>query len=72
MVAELKEQEFNLVGTGFSERAIPLTEWDFTKPTAVILGNEHRGMDAGLSHLIFMVVIRAPKVFGARWGLPST
>jgi len=22
--------------------------------------------------LIFMAVIRAPKVFGARWGLPST
>ena len=48
MVAELKEQEFNLVGTGFSERAIPLTEWDFTKPTAVILGNKHRGMDEDL------------------------
>ena len=52
MVAELKEQGFNLVGTGFSERAIPLTEWDFTKPTAVILGNEHRGMDEDLLALV--------------------
>ncbi|MBT8763437.1 tRNA (guanine-N2)-dimethyltransferase [Desulfohalobiaceae bacterium Ax17] len=52
MVTELKEQGFKLVGTGFSERAVPLTEWDFTKPTAVILGNEHRGMDEELLALV--------------------
>ncbi len=34
---------FQVVRTGFSETARPLFDFDFTRPTAVILGNEHRG-----------------------------
>jgi tRNA (guanosine-2'-O-)-methyltransferase len=34
---------FQVIRTGFSETARPLHDFDFTRPTAVILGNEHRG-----------------------------
>lgn len=45
MITALREQGMQIVGTGFGPRAKPLMEWDFTRPTAIILGNEHRGMD---------------------------
>lgn len=45
MVASLRGQGMQIVGTGFSPLARPLMDIDFTKPTAIILGNEHRGMD---------------------------
>ena len=32
-----------VIRTGFSETARPLYDFDFTRPTAVILSNEHRG-----------------------------
>ena len=38
-----------LVATSCSATARPLTDWDFTKPTAVIMGNEHRGVDEELA-----------------------
>lgn len=49
MFAELKAGGGRVYGTGFSDEAMPLTEVDFTKPTAVILGNEHDGMDPELA-----------------------
>lgn len=45
MIAGLREGGMQIVGAGFSSQARPVMDIDFTKPTAVILGNEHRGMD---------------------------
>lgn len=45
MIASLRAQGMQIVGTGFSPEARPLMDVDFTQPTAIILGNEHRGMD---------------------------
>ena len=38
-----------LVATSCHDAARPLADWDFTKPTAVIMGNEHRGVDQELA-----------------------
>ncbi len=45
MILALREQGMQIVGTGFGPTAKPLMDWDFTRPTVVVLGNEHRGMD---------------------------
>ena len=45
MITGLREQGMQIVGTGFSPAARPIMDIDFTRPTAIILGNEHRGMD---------------------------
>jgi len=45
----LKSQGYTLVATSFSETARPLAAWDFTGKIAVILGNEHRGVDEDLA-----------------------
>ena len=45
MVEGLRARGMQIVGTGFSATARPVTDIDFTRPTAIILGNEHRGMD---------------------------
>jgi len=52
MVAGLRSDGHQILGTGFSPRARPLTEWDMTRPTAIILGNEHRGLDPELEERI--------------------
>jgi tRNA (guanosine-2'-O-)-methyltransferase len=44
----LRQQGLIPVRTGFSPRAVPVHEWDFTGPTAVILGNEHSGVEKDL------------------------
>lgn len=38
-----------ILATSCGPHAAPLAAWDFTRPTAVILGNEHRGVDAELA-----------------------
>jgi len=48
LTKNLVSQGFSLVRTGFSSAAVPVHNWDFTKPTAVILGNEHSGVEADL------------------------
>jgi tRNA (guanosine-2'-O-)-methyltransferase len=48
LVHDLGSQGFNLVRTGFSQGAAPVFSWDFTKPTAIILGNEHSGVEKEL------------------------
>jgi tRNA (guanosine-2'-O-)-methyltransferase len=45
MIAQLREAGQRIVGTGFGPGARPLHEWDLTCPTAIVLGNEHRGID---------------------------
>lgn len=52
MVEYLKKEGFQIIRTGFSEKAIPITKWDLTKPSAVILGNEHRGLSPELCELV--------------------
>ncbi len=44
MAAELKGQGMRILATGFTEHARPLTEWDLSAPTAVVLSNEHDGV----------------------------
>lgn len=52
MVHSLRTKGFQILGTNFNADAKPLPEWDFTKPTIVILGNEHRGQDPALDALV--------------------
>jgi tRNA (guanosine-2'-O-)-methyltransferase len=52
MVDELTGRGFRLFRTGFSPAARPLTEYDFTRPTALILGNEHSGVSPELAELV--------------------
>ena len=48
--ASLKESlgEMQILATMCSPSAKPLREWDFTRPTAIIMGNEHSGVDEKL------------------------
>lgn len=46
---ELKKSGFQILATGFSDNAHPLRSWDFLKPTAIILGNEHSGVESALT-----------------------
>ena len=43
MLAGFADAGVQVIRTGFSETAKPLYDFDFTRPTAVILSNEHRG-----------------------------
>ncbi len=44
----LHGQGMRVLATSCSSSAQPLTEYDFTKPTAVIMGNEHAGVSGEL------------------------
>ena len=44
----LRSQGFRIAGTGFGPQAIPLTQWDLSQPSAIILGNEHSGISPEL------------------------
>ncbi len=52
MVEDLRGQGMQILRTGFSETAKPVTAFDFTRPTAVILSNEHRGTSPELAELV--------------------
>ena len=52
MIRSLREVGHQIIGTGFGPGARPLTECDLTRPTAVVLGNEHRGMDPEVAALV--------------------
>jgi len=52
LVGDLRARGFQLLSTGFSEGARPLTHWDMTRPTAIVLGNEHRGVSPELEALV--------------------
>lgn len=43
-LTELREQGFQLLATGLGNQAVPLHEVDFTRPSAIILGNEKDGV----------------------------
>ncbi len=44
LVNALRAQDCQILATTFTENAKPLQEYDFTKPTAIIMGNEHAGV----------------------------
>ena len=48
--ASLKESlgDMQILATMCTPSAKPLREWDFTRPTAIIMGNEHSGVDENL------------------------
>lgn len=48
LFAALRGQGMQVLATSCSSEARPLREWDFLRPTAVILGNEHEGVDETL------------------------
>lgn len=52
MIGGLRGQGFQVLRTGFSATARPVWDVDLTKPTAVILGNEHRGVSPELAALV--------------------
>jgi tRNA (guanosine-2'-O-)-methyltransferase len=52
MVESLRAANHQILSTGFGPGARPLTGWDMTKPTAVILGNEHAGVNGELQELV--------------------
>lgn len=52
MVDTLKGQGMQILRTGFSETARPVMDFDFTRPTAIILSNEHRGTAPELAELV--------------------
>ncbi len=51
LVSGLRGHGFQILRTGFSDTARPPWEYDLTRPTAVILGNEHRGVSPELCAL---------------------
>jgi len=51
LVETLEASGFQVLSTGFSPAAKPLTDWDMTRPTAIILGNEHDGVAQELQTL---------------------
>lgn len=48
MFEELKTQGFKILATSFGPVATPLLSWSFLQPTAIILGNEHDGVEPEL------------------------
>lgn len=48
LFAALRAEEMQILATSFSPSAKRLGEWDFTRPTAIIMGNEHAGVEREL------------------------
>lgn len=49
LISSLKGQSMQVLATSCTPAARPLPEYDLVRPTAIILGNEHRGVDQELS-----------------------
>ena len=52
MVQGLRQKGHQIFCAGLDETAIPITECDFTKPSAIVFGNEHRGVDPEIMELV--------------------
>ena len=48
LMAALKAEDMRVYATSCSAASLPVGDLDLTRPTAFILGNEHRGVDAEL------------------------
>ncbi len=44
LFSALKAKEMQILATACTPTAKPLSQWNFTKPTAIIMGNEHSGV----------------------------
>ena len=49
LMDRLRTDGRQILATSCSAAARPLPDWDFTKPTAIIMGNEHQGVDKALA-----------------------
>lgn len=52
LAVRLDAEGIGLVSTGFSPRAVPVCDFDFTRPTAVVFGNEHSGVSPELARYV--------------------
>ena len=52
LFSALKSQNCQVLATSCTAEAKSIENWDFTRPTAIIMGNEHAGVDAELSELV--------------------
>lgn len=52
MIATLRQGGGQVLRTGFSDTARPVMDFDFTKPTAIILSNEHNGTAPEIAELV--------------------
>jgi len=52
MVGQLRQGGGQVLRTGFSDTAKPVQAFDFTKPTAIILSNEHNGTAPEIAELV--------------------
>ena len=48
----LRGQNMQILATSCSPASKPLTEYDFTRPTAIIMGNEHSGVSPELVPMV--------------------
>lgn len=49
LVQSLRSREMQILATACSEKAVDFATCDFTVPTAILLGNEHAGLDAEIA-----------------------
>lgn len=52
LLGALRHKKCQILATSCSPAARPLGDYDFTKPTAVIMGNEHRGVPEELGQCV--------------------
>ena len=45
LMQDLRSQRMQTLTAGFGPKAVPVYDWDLTLPTAIILGNEHSGVE---------------------------
>ena len=71
----LRGQGFQVLATSCSETARPLRAWDFIRPTAVIMGNEHSGVEEELLSLadgqLYIPMYGMIQSFTSPWPRPS-
>jgi tRNA (guanosine-2'-O-)-methyltransferase len=48
LLQQLSRQGYQIAAACLDDQSRPVTEWDLSRPTAVILGNEHRGVSPEL------------------------
>jgi len=52
LAVRLDAEGLRLASTGFSPRAVPVCDFDFTRPTAIVFGNEHSGVSPELARYV--------------------
>lgn len=52
LMTTMREQGMQVLATSCSPKAKPVQEYDLVRPTAIIMGNEHRGVDQELTDIV--------------------